>query len=51
MIELIKHPDELGQWKPACNKFGAEHLDAYHKIIPKAEPVEDYDGRIDLYKL
>lgn len=43
--------DELGQWKPACNRFGKEYVEAYHAIIPKAEPVEDYDGRIDLYKL
>ncbi|CAJ2502646.1 Uu.00g100400.m01.CDS01 [Anthostomella pinea] len=42
---------EFGQWRPAWNRFGTEYLDAYHALVPKAEPVEDYDGRIDLYKL
>ncbi|KAM7202925.1 Fructosamine kinase domain containing protein [Naviculisporaceae sp. PSN 640] len=42
---------EFGQWRPACNKFGPEYLEAYHKIVPKSEPKEDYDGRLDLYKL
>ena len=51
LSSLTNEPDELGQWKPVCNRFGREYVEAYHAIIPKAEPVDDYDGRIDLYKL
>jgi len=43
--------DEFGQWRPACNRFGKEYLDAYHKHVEKSAPEEDYDGRLDLYKL
>ncbi|KAK3903966.1 Fructosamine kinase-domain-containing protein [Staphylotrichum tortipilum] len=42
---------EVGQWKPACNKFDETHVATYHERVAKSEPVEDYDGRIDLYKL
>jgi len=43
--------DEFGQWRPACNRFGKEYLDAYHKHVEKSAPEEDYYGRLDLYKL
>ncbi|KAI9682128.1 MAG: hypothetical protein M1817_000182 [Caeruleum heppii] len=42
---------ELGQWRPICNKLGAEYLAAYHSYIDISPPKEDYDGRLDLYKL
>ncbi|KAK3376281.1 Fructosamine kinase-domain-containing protein [Lasiosphaeria ovina] len=42
---------EFGQWRPACNRFDKRYLDAYHQIVAKSEPIEDYDGRLDLYKL
>ncbi|SPQ26741.1 76921dad-3092-4693-abc8-17507038243d [Thermothielavioides terrestris] len=42
---------EFGQWRPACNRFDESYLTAYHKLVPKSDPVEDYDGRLDLYKL
>ncbi|KAK8137394.1 hypothetical protein PG984_005334 [Apiospora sp. TS-2023a] len=42
---------EFGQWMPDCNKFGAEYLTAYHSHVPISDPVEDYQGRLDLYKL
>ncbi|PKY07909.1 hypothetical protein P168DRAFT_308113 [Aspergillus campestris IBT 28561] len=42
---------EFGQWRPACNRFGPEYLKAYHARCKISEPVEDYDGRLDLYKL
>ncbi|KAK4198286.1 protein-ribulosamine 3-kinase-like protein [Triangularia verruculosa] len=42
---------EFGQWQPTCNKFDQRYLDAYHKVVPKSEPVEDYGGRLELYKL
>lgn len=43
--------DEFGQWRPICNRFGAEYLAAYHSYIQISPPEEDYDGRLDLYKL
>lgn len=43
--------DEFGQWRPICNRFGAEYLEAYHSYIQISPPEEDYDGRLDLYKL
>ncbi|KAJ5471630.1 hypothetical protein N7530_008987 [Penicillium desertorum] len=42
---------ELGQWAPACNRFGFEYVQGYHSHLPISSPVEDYQGRIDLYKL
>ncbi|KAI0892535.1 Fructosamine kinase-domain-containing protein [Annulohypoxylon nitens] len=42
---------EFGQWRPTCNKFGAEYLQAYHDYVKISAPEEDYDGRLDLYKL
>ncbi|KAK8130469.1 hypothetical protein PG999_002849 [Apiospora kogelbergensis] len=42
---------EFGQWMPACNKFGAEYLATYHSHVKISDPVEDYQGRLDLYKL
>ncbi|KAJ9261309.1 hypothetical protein DTO212C5_8349 [Paecilomyces variotii] len=42
---------EFGQWRPTCNRFGGEYLSAYHEYVPKSPPEEDYDGRLDLYKL
>lgn len=43
--------DEFGQWRPVCNRFGDEYLEAYHSYVPISSPAEDYDGRLDLYKL
>lgn len=31
--------------------FGKAFLNEYHRICPKAEPVDEYDDRIALYKL
>lgn len=42
---------EFGQWRPFCNRFGAEYLAAYHAYVQISPPEEDYDGRLDLYKL
>ncbi|KAI0549869.1 Fructosamine kinase-domain-containing protein [Xylaria curta] len=42
---------EFGQWRPACNRFGPEYLEAYHDYVQISPPEEDYDGRLDLYKL
>ncbi|TVY71555.1 Protein-ribulosamine 3-kinase-chloroplastic-like protein [Lachnellula suecica] len=42
---------EFGQWRPVCNRFGAEYLEAYHSYVQISPPEEDYDGRLDLYKL
>lgn len=43
--------DEFGQWRPICNRFGAEYLETYHSYVQISPPEEDYDGRLDLYKL
>ena len=43
--------DEFGQWMPVCNRFGAEYLAAYHSYVQISPPEEDYEGRLDLYKL
>ncbi|PTB69393.1 hypothetical protein BBK36DRAFT_1109657, partial [Trichoderma citrinoviride] len=40
---------ELGNWRPERNKFTSRYFEAYHSIIPKSEPVEDYDDRNALY--
>ncbi|TRX92013.1 hypothetical protein FHL15_007110 [Xylaria flabelliformis] len=42
---------EFGQWRPACNRFGPEYLEAYRDYVQISPPEEDYDGRLDLYKL
>ncbi|KAK3368071.1 Fructosamine kinase-domain-containing protein [Podospora didyma] len=42
---------ELGQWRPVCNKFGPEYVKAYHSFVPVSPPEEDYEGRLELYKL
>ncbi|KAF9892787.1 hypothetical protein FE257_000376 [Aspergillus nanangensis] len=42
---------EFGQWMPTCNKFGPEYRAAYHAHNEVSEPKEDYDGRLDLYKM
>ncbi|KAL4897560.1 Fructosamine kinase-domain-containing protein [Aspergillus ambiguus] len=42
---------EFGQWMPVCNRFGPEYLAAYQSYNDISEPKEDYDGRLDLYKL
>ncbi|KAJ5477328.1 hypothetical protein N7539_007472 [Penicillium diatomitis] len=31
--------------------FGPDFFDQYHRIVPKTEPVEEYDDRIRLYEL
>ena len=31
--------------------FGASFFDAYHRIVPKTEPVEEYEDRVRLYEL
>ena len=49
--EILARPDEFGQWRPVCNKFGNEYLKAYHSFVQISPPEEDYDGRLDLYKL
>ncbi|GKZ27942.1 hypothetical protein AbraCBS73388_007145 [Aspergillus brasiliensis] len=41
---------ELGNWRPERNGF-TSFFDAYHSIIPKTAPTEDYDDRIALYAM
>ncbi|PTB78722.1 hypothetical protein M440DRAFT_1390335 [Trichoderma longibrachiatum ATCC 18648] len=40
---------DLGNWRLERNRFTARYFEAYHAIIPKSEPVEDYDDRNALY--
>lgn len=47
----LLNQDEFGQWRPICNRFDKEYLAAYHSYIEISPPEEDYDGRLDLYKL
>ncbi|XRM36737.1 hypothetical protein ABZX51_000230 [Aspergillus tubingensis] len=42
---------ELGNWRPERNGFDRSFFDAYHSVIPKTAPIEDYDDRIALYSL
>ncbi|KAF5675475.1 kinase-like domain-containing protein [Fusarium circinatum] len=45
------HEYEFGQWRPACNKFGDEYVAAYNKLVQISAPEEDFEGRLDLYRL
>ncbi|KAJ4148007.1 hypothetical protein LMH87_002496 [Akanthomyces muscarius] len=45
------HEYEFGQWRPPCNRFGEEYIAAYVSQQPISEPVEDFFGRLDLYRL
>jgi protein-ribulosamine 3-kinase len=51
LTHMRLNKDEFGQWRPVCNRFGAEYLEAYHSYVQISPPEEDYDGRLDLYKL
>ncbi|KAF4420448.1 kinase-like domain [Fusarium acutatum] len=42
---------EFGQWRPACNRFGDEYIAAYKKLVQISAPEEDFEGRLDLYRL
>ncbi|KAI5460441.1 glycoside hydrolase superfamily [Mariannaea sp. PMI_226] len=42
---------EFGQWQLACNKFGPEYITAYNSFVERSSPQEDFEGRLDLYRL
>ncbi|KAF5672870.1 kinase-like domain-containing protein [Fusarium denticulatum] len=42
---------EFGQWRPACNRFGDEYVAAYNTFAQISAPEEDFEGRLDLYRL
>ncbi|KAL8297564.1 hypothetical protein RB597_006590 [Gaeumannomyces tritici] len=42
---------EFGQWRPACNRFGNEYVAAYNSFVQISPPEEDFEGRLDLYRL
>ncbi|ORY66269.1 Fructosamine kinase-domain-containing protein [Pseudomassariella vexata] len=42
---------EFGQWRPICNRFGDEYLAAYNTFVHISAPEEDFEGRLDLYRL
>ncbi|KAJ3532678.1 hypothetical protein NM208_g8331 [Fusarium decemcellulare] len=42
---------EFGQWRPACNRFGDQYIASYNTLTEISEPREDFEGRLDLYRL
>ncbi|KAI1157341.1 Fructosamine kinase-domain-containing protein [Nemania serpens] len=42
---------EFGQWRPACNRFGAEYIAAHNSFVQISAPEKDFEGRLDLYRL
>lgn len=50
-VKSLKFKDEFGQWRPACNRFGDEYVVAYNTFAQISEPAEDFEGRLDLYRL
>ncbi|KAF9765618.1 hypothetical protein IL306_002085 [Fusarium sp. DS 682] len=42
---------EFGQWRPACNRFGDEYIAAYNTFAQISAPEEDFEGRLDFYRL
>lgn len=49
--ESLEFKDEFGQWRPACNRFGDEYVAAYNTFAQISAPEEDFEGRLDLYRL
>ncbi|KFY93387.1 hypothetical protein V498_04454 [Pseudogymnoascus sp. VKM F-4517 (FW-2822)] len=49
--ESLEFKDEFGQWRPACNRFGDEYVAAYNTFTQISAPEEDFEGRLDLYRL
>ncbi|KAI0196391.1 hypothetical protein F4808DRAFT_464035 [Astrocystis sublimbata] len=41
--------DELSIMRPLENEWAAECMAAYHELVPKTEPQEDWDARNALY--
>lgn len=44
-----RETDELSYMRPIASDWGTNYVDAYHKLIPKAEPQKDWDARNALY--
>ncbi|PGH08851.1 hypothetical protein AJ79_05856 [Helicocarpus griseus UAMH5409] len=42
---------KFGQWRPVCNRFGDEYIAEYRKAADDIPTQEDFEGRLDLYKL
>lgn len=49
--KIFNFGDEFGQWRPACNRFGDEYVAAYNTFAQISPPEEDFQGRLDLYRL
>ncbi|KAL2163814.1 hypothetical protein VTH06DRAFT_5873 [Thermothelomyces fergusii] len=44
--------NDLGSWRQKWNRYrDGDPFEAYHRHIPRSEPVEDYDDRSTLYAL
>ena len=50
-MEGLLRIDDVSPIYPMRNKWLSECLEAYQQIIPKFEPVEDWERRIQLYAL
>ncbi|KAJ6001646.1 hypothetical protein N7522_006873 [Penicillium canescens] len=50
-LNRLNLKDEFGQWRPACNRFGDEYVAAYNTFTQISPPEEDFEGRLDLYRL
>ncbi|KAL2268042.1 hypothetical protein VTJ83DRAFT_2888 [Remersonia thermophila] len=43
------HEYEFGNWRPHRNRFDGRYFEAYHALVERSEPKEDYDDRNMLY--
>lgn len=43
--------DELAPMVPARHKMSSAYIDEYVRHFPVSEPVEDFEGRLELYCL
>ena len=48
---MIKLVGELGKWRPERFSIGQQYMEEYHKLIPKADPVDDWEDRNILYSM
>ncbi|CAH0044531.1 unnamed protein product [Clonostachys solani] len=42
---------ELSTMRPLSNEWARECVESYHALIPKSEPIEDWDARNSLYAI
>ncbi|KAJ3535029.1 hypothetical protein NM208_g7305 [Fusarium decemcellulare] len=42
---------EIGKWRPVRFQIGQEYVEEYHKLIPKADPIDEWEDRNILYSI